>query len=72
MSSKQLGQRIPQISPGVDPELLTGGGVTLRALISLNTRTPACQNKIIRIRVPTKNASQLWLTDLLCLNSKVR
>jgi hypothetical protein len=25
-SSGQLGQRIPQISPGIDPELLTGGG----------------------------------------------
>ena len=25
-SSRQLGQRIPQISPGIDPELLTGGG----------------------------------------------
>jgi len=25
-SSWQLGQRIPQISPGIDPELLTGSG----------------------------------------------
>ena len=50
---------------------MAGGGVTLRALISLNTRTPACTNKIIHLRTTTKDAPRSWLTNLFCPNSKV-
>ena len=40
--------------------------------MSLNTRTPACSNKIIHLRVTTKDASQICLTNLFCLNSNTR
>ena len=49
---------------------MAGGGVTLRALISLNNRTPACTNKIIHLRTTTKDAPKGWITNLLRLNSK--
>ena len=51
---------------------MVGGGETRCALISLNTRTPACRNKRIHLRASTKNAPELWLTDLFYLNSKTR
>jgi len=40
-------------------------------LILLNTRTPFHPNKIIHLKASTKNVPGGWLTDLLCLNSKV-
>ena len=68
-TSRQLGQRFSQINPGIDSELLIGGGVTFRALISFSTRKPFHPNKISYLRASTKNASQLCLTNLFCLNS---
>ena len=41
-------------------------------IISLNTRTPSCSNKIIHLRATTKDAPEGWLTDLFCLNRKAR
>ena len=68
-SSGQLGQRFSQINPGIDSELLIGGGVTFRALISFSTRKPFHPNKIIHLRASTKDSSGGWFAYLLRLNS---
>ena len=71
-STGQLGQRISRASPEAIPELLTGNGVAYHALISLYTCSPCCLNKIIHLRATIMGSPWLWLTDLLCLNSKAR
>ena len=68
----QLGQRIPEIGPGVNTKLLVGGGEAHCPLISLNIPSPFCTDKRIHLRVSTKDNPKGWFTDLLRLNSKAR